>query len=153
MGRSLRGRASLVLPVRSLLAMRRSVVGSRMKRAVLCLALALCLLVPSIAHANPGPRHKHAKPPVEGVLNLNRASEAELRLLPGIGKGRAAQIVARRQTKPFATLEEVARIKGLRRLVSRLRPHLSLEGPTTLRPAAIASKGGPVAAASATAPP
>ena len=111
------------------------------------------LVAPSVVQANPGPRHKHTKPPVEGVLNLNRASEAELRLLPGIGKGRAAQIVARRQAKPFATLEEVARIKGLRRLVARLRPHLSLEGPTTLRPAAVAAKGGAMAPASATAPP
>ena len=128
-------------------------MGSRMKRATLGLALALGLLAPSVAQANPGPRHKHAKPPVEGVLNLNRASEAELRLLPGIGKGRAAQIVARRQTKPFATLEEVSRIKGLRRLVSRLRPHLSLEGPTTLRPAAVVVKGGSTAPVAATAPP
>ncbi len=128
-------------------------MGSRMKRGALGIAFAMGVLAPSVAHAMPGPRHKHIKPPVEGVLNLNRASEAELRLLPGIGKGRAAQIVARRQAKPFATFEDVARIKGLRRLVSRLRPHLSLEGPTTLRPAALIPKAGPMVSPPATAPP
>ena len=79
-------------------------------------------------------RHKHGKPPVEGVLNVNRASSAELMLLPGIGRGRADAIVARRQVKPFASLEEVARIKGLRKIVQRLRGHLAVDGPTTLHP-------------------
>ena len=32
------------------------------------------------------PRKKKGKPPMEGVLNVNRASTAELRLLPGIGR-------------------------------------------------------------------
>ncbi len=35
------------------------------------------------------PRKKKGKPPMAGVLNVNRATEAELRLLPGIGKKRA----------------------------------------------------------------
>jgi len=39
------------------------------------------------------PRAHSAKARVEGVLNVNRASEAELRLLPGIGRGRAHAIV------------------------------------------------------------
>src|SRR5947207_3181856 len=37
------------------------------------------------------------KAAVVGVLNLNRATEAELRLLPGVGKGRAHAIVERRK--------------------------------------------------------
>jgi len=78
---------------------------------------------------------KKQKTPVAGQLNLNRATEAELRLLPGIGKGRARAIVERRQQRPFASLEEVARIRGLKAIVRRLRPHLTLAGNTTLRPA------------------
>jgi len=111
-----------------------------MQRAVLAGALWASLVCAGGASADPG-RHKHGKPPVEGVLNVNRASEAELRLLPGIGRGRAATIVARRQSRPFASLEEVARIKGMRRLVARLRSHLAIDGPTTLRPAASAQAG------------
>jgi competence protein ComEA len=80
-------------------------------------------------------RRKVGKPKVVGVLNVNRASEAELRLLPGIGKLRAAQIVARRAKRPYASLEDLARLRGLRKLVQRLRAHLTVSGDTTLRPA------------------
>ena len=78
---------------------------------------------------------KKQKPPVVRQLNLNRATEAELRLLPGVGKGRARAIVERRQQRPFASLEEVERIRGLKSIVRRLRRHLTLTGNTTLRPA------------------
>src|SRR5947207_14301192 len=80
------------------------------------------------------PRTKNAKPPMTGVLNVNRATEAELRLLPGIGKRRAQLIVERREKKPFATLEEVGRIKGLHALVLSLHAHLTVQGDTTLHP-------------------
>ena len=80
------------------------------------------------------PKKRPGKPPMTGVLNLNRATEAELRLLPGIGKRRAELIVERRARKPFASVDEVGRIKGLRSLVQRLRPRLTVQGDTTLRP-------------------
>jgi competence protein ComEA len=80
------------------------------------------------------PRKKANKPPMAGVLNLNRATIAELRLLPGVGKRRAEMIVERREKKPFANVDEVGRIKGLHALVQRLRPHLAVSGDTTLHP-------------------
>ena len=79
-------------------------------------------------------RKKSSKPPMAGVLNLNRATVAELRLLPGVGKRRAEMIVERRGKKPFANVDEVGRIKGLHALVQRLRPHLAVTGDTTLHP-------------------
>jgi len=82
------------------------------------------------------PKKGSNKPRLTGVLNLNRATEAELRLLPGIGKRRAELIVERRGKKPFASVEEVGRIKGLRALVQRLRARLTVQGDTTLRPLA-----------------
>ena len=86
------------------------------------------------AQASKAPRKKPGKAALTGVLNVNRATEAELRLLPGIGKRRAELIVARRQKKPFATVDEVGRIKGMRALVQRLRSRLTVQGDTTLRP-------------------
>src|SRR3954469_16838997 len=80
------------------------------------------------------PHKTHGKPPMSGVLNVNRATEAELQLLPGIGKRRAQLIVERRAKKPFASVDEIGRIKGMRALVHRLRAHLAVEGDTTLRP-------------------
>jgi competence protein ComEA len=79
-------------------------------------------------------RKKPGKPPMAGVVNVNRASEAELRLLPGIGRKRAQLIIERREKKPFASVEEMGRIKGLRALVQRLHAHLAVQGDTTLHP-------------------
>jgi DNA uptake protein ComE-like DNA-binding protein len=82
----------------------------------------------------PKVRKKSNKPPMAGVLNLNRATEAELRLLPGIGKRRAEMILERREKKPFASVEEVGRIKGMHAIVQRLHAHLSVQGDSTLHP-------------------
>lgn len=86
--------------------------------------------------AGPAARTRKApmKSAVTGVVNLNRASEAELRLLPGIGRGRARAIIARRAKRPFTSVEEVARMKGMKGIVRKLRSHLTVQGDTTLRP-------------------
>jgi competence protein ComEA len=105
--------------------------------ALLCAAAEPSAPAPAAATpaAAGSPQHKRSgKPPMAGVLNLNRATEAELQLLPGIGKRRAELIVERRAKKPFASVDEVGRIKGMRALVHRLRSHLAVEGDTTLRP-------------------
>lgn len=105
--------------------------------ALLCAAAEPSAPAPASGAAAPAAspqRKKNGKPPMAGVLNLNRATEAELQLLPGIGKRRAQLVVERRAKKPFASVEEVGRIKGMRALVHRLRSHLVVEGDTTLRP-------------------
>lgn len=106
--------------------------------ALLCAAAGPSAAIADTAKAAvaeaPKPKKKPGKPPMTGVLNLNRATEAELRLLPGIGKRRAELIVERRAKKPFASVDEVGRIKGLRSLVQRLRSRLTVQGDTTLRP-------------------
>lgn len=84
------------------------------------------------------PREREKKPPkakMTGVLNINRASEAELRLLPGIGRGRAHAIVERRTKRPFSSIDELARMKRMKTIVQKNRAHLSVEGETSLRPA------------------
>lgn len=42
-----------------------------------------------------------------GLLNLNRATQAELEDLPGIGPVTAERIISARSEQPFATLEEL----------------------------------------------
>jgi len=90
--------------------------------------------LPAAGEVGKPAKKKPGKPAMTGVLNVNRATEAELRLLPGIGKRRAELIVERRAKKPFASVDEVGRIKGMRALVQRLRAKLSVQGDTTLRP-------------------
>ncbi len=86
------------------------------------------------------PKKRKGKPAVAGVININRASEAELRLLPGIGRGRASAIVERRQQHPFTSVDELARMKGMRGVVRKLRKQLTVQGDTTVHPAAEAER-------------
>lgn len=64
-------------------------------------------------------------------IDLNRAGEAELTLLPGIGEVRARRIVAyRREHGPFGRLEEVLAVKGIPESVLQgIRPYVTT-GPT-----------------------
>jgi competence protein ComEA len=86
---------------------------------------------------------------IAGVVNLNTAPAEVLSLLPGVGPAKAAAILTYRKRRPFRTVDELVRIKGIgRKMVRRLRPHLAIAGPTT---AAAAPAG--TAATPPTAPP
>jgi len=70
---------------------------------------------------------------LRGTANLNLADEAVLELLPGIGEVTAARIVEHRKAHPFRKVDELTRVKGIgRKKLARLRPFLSVSGPTTL---------------------
>jgi competence protein ComEA len=66
-------------------------------------------------------------------LDLNRASAAELELLPAIGPALAARIVAdRAEFGAFRSVEELARVRGVGpRTVARLAPFLRVESLRT----------------------
>jgi len=85
-----------------------------------------------------------------GVINLNTAGPDLLGLLPGVGPSKAKGIVAYRSRRPFRTVDELVRVKGIgRRMVRALRPHLAIAGPTTAR----AVVGGSSSAEVTTSPP
>jgi DNA uptake protein ComE-like DNA-binding protein len=75
----------------------------------------------------PPPRSAARRPrPVgpERPLDVNLATEAELARLPGVGAALAARIVAAR---PFAEVEDLRRVPGLRRAtLERLRPFVTV---------------------------
>lgn len=108
----------------------------RFHRHLLALALAAFAFSASpAAHAE-----NAARPSTEaataknlGVVNINEASAEQLERLPGVGPSRAAAIVNFRKTHPFKRVEDLQRIKGLgKKTWNRLRPLVTLSGPTTL---------------------
>jgi DNA uptake protein ComE-like DNA-binding protein len=73
-----------------------------------------------------GPARRSRAGSAPAPLDVNHASEQELGDLPGVGPALAASIVAAR---PFASLDELRRVRGMRRaLLDRLRPLIAV-GP------------------------
>jgi competence protein ComEA len=69
-----------------------------------------------------------------GVVNLNEASQDELDRLPGVGQRAAERILAHRQKRPFQRIEELVRVKGFgKKKFEKIKPFLTLKGPTTLK--------------------
>jgi competence protein ComEA len=98
--------------------------------------------------ARPGAATAPSAP--EGVVNINAATEDELRRLPLIGPSRATAIVAlRTRVQRFRSADDLLRVRGIGRAsLRRLRPYVSLSGETTL----LARPGRSPAQRAATAP-
>ena len=103
--------------------------------SALTLLLTLLVVVPSLGAQAPAEAEVQEPPTPTGQVNLNTASAEELQRLPGVGPSRAVAILEYRERHPFRRIEELMRIRGIGRATfRRLRPLLSLEGPTTLPP-------------------
>jgi competence ComEA-like helix-hairpin-helix protein len=112
------------------------------RAAMAAMAFAMALVAPVAASAQaraaqPRPSAGASAPgvsPVEGVVNINSATEDELRRLPLVGPARAAAIVAlRTRVQRFRSADDLQRVRGIGRAsMRRLRPYLTLVGETTL---------------------
>jgi len=72
---------------------------------------------------SPFAKAKQAEPQPEPTgLDLNAATVEELTALKGIGKATAERIVVHRKDKPFATVDDLARVGGINaKLIDRIR--------------------------------
>lgn len=80
------------------------------------LVLSLVLLTTCAACAGPGPpaKRSHAPEVSASALDLNTASEKQLRLLPGVGPVTAGKIVAyRNKNGRFARVEHLLLVDGI----------------------------------------
>src|SRR5262249_11890808 len=56
-------------------------------------------------------------------ININTATAEQLRLLPGIGETRAERIIAERQKRPFQSVDDLMRVRGIKeKIIEGLRP-------------------------------
>ncbi|APG27659.1 hypothetical protein A7E78_07290 [Syntrophotalea acetylenivorans] len=87
-----------------------------MKKLSSCLLILLSLLLvnSSMPEANAAPAKDTTVQSVTAMVNVNAASVTELQTLPGIGRVTAQRIIDYRTAKgPFATLEDLLKVKGI----------------------------------------
>ena len=102
-----------------------------MKQAMTMVMVAAVLSL-GLGNAEAAPRKPGKQ--VTGVINLNQASAAQLDLLPGVGAKAAARILEHRRKTPFSRPEEIVQVKGFgKKKYDKLKPHLAVSGPTTLK--------------------
>jgi competence protein ComEA len=114
---------------------------------VTTLALALTVLTGSTALAS-GPSTEDSEPEsdttsqtssrssasLEGQININTATMAELEALPGVGPAIAERIVSYRKDNPFKQRNQIMRVKGIgEKTFAKIKDYLVVEGDTTLR--------------------
>jgi competence protein ComEA len=92
-------------------------------------------LSPALASAQPVPSYVllQQAAPLEGTVNINTATSAQLELLPGIGPATAKKVLTYRAKHPFKEASHLLRIKGVgRKTFAKLKPYVRVSGPTTL---------------------
>jgi competence protein ComEA len=81
--------------------------------------------VPTARQEVPAGPTKKASP--ANPIDVNRASAAELRTLPGIGPTLAARIVEARSKQRFRSVDDLRKVRGIgAKTLQRLRPHVTV---------------------------
>jgi competence protein ComEA len=87
------------------------------------------------------------------IIDLNRATVAELMHLPGVGESKARAVVAYRQRQPFRRPEDVLKVKGFGKAwFQKVKANLvatlpAANGPAQAPAGAKATASGPAGAA------
>ncbi|HZZ80991.1 MAG TPA: ComEA family DNA-binding protein [Gemmataceae bacterium] len=67
------------------------------------------------------------------LININRADQAELQKLPGIGPKLSQRILDERARSPFKSIDELRRVSGIGpKTLDKLRPHVTVDTPQAI---------------------
>ncbi len=70
------------------------------------------------------------KEPLTEPIDVNHATAADLRRLPGIGPTLSQRIIETRAQRPFRSVEDLRRVRGIgAKTLERLRPHVIVAAP------------------------
>lgn len=90
---------------------------------------------------------------VSGVMNINTATAQDWTLFPGVGKAKADAIMAERATAQFASVDDLAKVKGIGpKFIEKFRSNLTVSGVSTIQKA-VASDPATTTASAAPASP
>ncbi len=72
---------------------------------------------------------------IEGKLNINTADVKQLKMLPGVGKKTAENIIAyRSQQGNFKSSAELGKVKGVgKKTLEKIKDYIVLDGESTLK--------------------
>ena len=103
------------------------------KHAVIIFVILLTFGLSSFAAAKEA-SPKKSKPVLEGKLNINTATAKEIKMLPGIGKKTAANIVEHRtQNGNYTDIKSLLKVNGLgKKTLEKTKGYIIFEGATTL---------------------
>ena len=94
-------------------------LGSRCGRTLAAMALVALVLPLPVWSAETEP----------ALVDINRASAAELAALPGIGAAKAQAIVDHRVAEPFESVEDLKKVQGIaERTFESLRSSITVSG-------------------------
>lgn len=76
------------------------------------------------------PSVRSKKEPLTERIDVNHATAAELRNLPGIGPTLSQRIIETREQKPFRSVDDLRRVRGIGvKTLERLRPRVVVDPP------------------------
>lgn len=86
-------------------------------------------MTPVVLKGSPGRKGSGKKvASLTGLIDVNRASLADLQRLPGVGAKTAQRIVAERLRAPFQSVEELRRVSGIGpKKLEALRPYVTVD--------------------------
>jgi len=109
-----------------------------MRRLMFAIGILACSLVAAAppAWAQSGPAASKGRATASAPVNLNAASVAQLRTLPGVGASTAQRIVDYRQKNGgFKKIEELMNVKGIgEKSFLKLKPLITVNGDKADRP-------------------